>query len=83
MSRYVPAEGGGGGGGGGKGGGGLHWLVHNQSAGCSMHFVPSLLDSSCIFIGSEIWFEVIIFIKPYKNFISFSRSFLSFIEINF
>ena len=48
-----------------------------------MHFVPSLLDSSCIFIGSEICFEVIIFIKPYKNFISFSRSFLSFIEINF
>ena len=37
------------------------------------------LDSSRIFRSSEIRFEGIIFIKPYKHFIS---KFLSFIEIN-
>ena len=34
-----------------------------------------LLNSSCIFRSSEMWFEVIIFIKPNKSFISFYVSF--------
>ena len=34
-----------------------------------------LLDSSCIFRGSEMLFEVIIFTKPYKYFISFHLNF--------
>ena len=34
-----------------------------------------LLDSSCIFRSSEMFFEVIIVIKPYKHFISFHVSF--------
>ena len=34
-----------------------------------------LLDASCIFRSSEMLFEVIIVIKPYKHFISFHLSF--------
>ena len=34
-----------------------------------------LLDSNCILRSSEMWFKVVIFIKPYKHFISSHLSF--------
>ena len=34
-----------------------------------------LLDSSCILRSSQMWFKVVIFIKPYKYFISSHLSF--------
>ena len=34
-----------------------------------------LLDSTCIYRNSGMWFEVTVFIKPYKHFISFHTIF--------
>ena len=34
-----------------------------------------LLDSNCILRSSEMWFKVVIFVKPYKHFISSHLSF--------
>ena len=36
-----------------------------------------LLDSSCIFRSSDMWFKVIVFITPYKHFVSFHVSVLA------